>query len=220
MKYFLILSIILHLVAIEVFQGIFKPAKIINGHKIIEIGYILSQNYGNKKSTLKAKEENNLKDTTVKEVKKEEIVLVKENNEQIDRPDVSEENGQKNVLDADFGKNNPDSDKIGESPVNGSTLANLDMVLWFEEIRDKIEKLIKYPEEARRKNIEGVTLLEISFKNNGFIDHVKVFKSSGNKILDDEAVRIVKAAEPFPPLKEKNITKYSLRVPIRFSIKK
>jgi protein TonB len=52
----------------------------------------------------------------------------------------------------------------------------------------------------------GSLLLSISIGANGNVRHVEIQRSSGNKILDDAAIRIVQLASPFPAFPE-NIRK-------------
>jgi len=46
-----------------------------------------------------------------------------------------------------------------------------------------------YPQMARRKNWEGLTLLKVTVESNGFPSSVKVVESSGHRMLDQRAVK-------------------------------
>lgn len=63
----------------------------------------------------------------------------------------------------------------------------------------KIETVgnLNYPEEARRRNLHGQLLLDVALNPDGSINDIKLIRSSGQKVLDDAAMRIVKLAEPF-----------------------
>ncbi|MDD2988511.1 MAG: TonB family protein [Zoogloea sp.] len=78
---------------------------------------------------------------------------------------------------------------------------------YVEDWRQKIERVgtLNYPPAARGK-MYGSLLLSISIGANGAVRHVEIQRSSGNKILDDAAVRIVQLASPFPAFPE-NIRK-------------
>lgn len=69
---------------------------------------------------------------------------------------------------------------------------------YIEAWRQKIERIgtLNYPEAARGKHY-GSLLLYIEIKANGDISRVEIQRSSGNKILDDAAMRIVRLASPF-----------------------
>ncbi|OGR30308.1 MAG: TonB-dependent receptor [Desulfuromonadales bacterium GWD2_54_10] len=54
----------------------------------------------------------------------------------------------------------------------------------------------RYPAEAARNGIEGITPVRITFSRNGEIMQVKLLESSGSRILDDEVIRTLKAIGP------------------------
>ena len=63
----------------------------------------------------------------------------------------------------------------------------------------KIEMIgnINYPEEARRRNISGNLRLDVAINPDGSVNNISVIRSSGHKLLDDAAIRIVRLAAPF-----------------------
>ncbi len=63
----------------------------------------------------------------------------------------------------------------------------------------KIERFgnLNYPDEARRQKLEGQLILTVALSPDGNIINVKISKSSGHKVLDDAARRIVELAAPF-----------------------
>lgn len=65
----------------------------------------------------------------------------------------------------------------------------------------KVERVgnLNYPDAARRKTISGTLLLDVALKSDGSIVDIKLLRSSGQKILDDAAARIVILAAPFAP---------------------
>lgn len=72
---------------------------------------------------------------------------------------------------------------------------------YMEAWRAKVERVgnLNYPEEARKRGLTGSLILDVALKPNGSVDEITVRKSSGNKILDDAAIRIVNLAAPFAP---------------------
>ena len=83
---------------------------------------------------------------------------------------------------------------------------------YMEAWRAKVERVgnINYPDEARRRQLSGALLLDVALNPDGSVQEITVRRSSGHKVLDDAAVRIVKLAAPFarfPPdiLKEVDI---------------
>ncbi len=79
---------------------------------------------------------------------------------------------------------------------------------YMDAWRAKVERIgnLNYPDEARRRRISGSLLLDVSLKADGSIYEVALRRSSGQKTLDDAAIRIVRLAAPFAPL-PKNIRK-------------
>ena len=76
--------------------------------------------------------------------------------------------------------------------------------LYLDTWRRKIERIgnQNYPERAKLQKIYGNLTLKVAINQNGTINQVSIMKSSGKKLLDDAAIRIVRLAAPFKPLTE------------------
>lgn len=61
---------------------------------------------------------------------------------------------------------------------------------------------INYPAEARRAGIYGTLRMLVTLKKDGSVKEVAILQSSGSRILDDAAIRIVRLASPFAPFPE------------------
>jgi protein TonB len=70
---------------------------------------------------------------------------------------------------------------------------------YMEAWRRKVERIgtINYPEEAKRRDLSGDLMLDVALRPNGSVLKIKVVRSSGHKVLDDAAKRIVYLAAPF-----------------------
>ena len=70
---------------------------------------------------------------------------------------------------------------------------------YVENWRQKIERVgnLNYPEEARGKGLQGQLQLTVAIKANGEVEDIKVNRSSGSKVLDQAARRIVMLSAPF-----------------------
>lgn len=79
---------------------------------------------------------------------------------------------------------------------------------YMEAWRQKVERVgnLNYPEEARKRGLTGSLILDVALKPDGSVEEIMIRRSSGNKILDDAAVRIVNLAAPFAPFPD-NIRK-------------
>jgi protein TonB len=71
---------------------------------------------------------------------------------------------------------------------------------YMEAWRQKVERVgnLNYPDEARRANLSGNLLLDVALRPDGSVEEIILRRSSGKKVLDDAAIRIVKLAAPFP----------------------
>jgi protein TonB len=72
---------------------------------------------------------------------------------------------------------------------------------YLEAWRRKVERIgnLNYPDEARRKKVFGDLVLHVAVRADGSVERIRVLHSSGHRLLDDAAVRIVRLAAPFSP---------------------
>ena len=74
---------------------------------------------------------------------------------------------------------------------------------WYkDDWRRKVERVgnQNYPAEARRQQIYGSLRLLVTIRRDGSLQDVQILESSGQPILDQAALRIVRLAAPFAPL--------------------
>ena len=77
---------------------------------------------------------------------------------------------------------------------------------YVEDWRIKVERIgnLNYPEVARKEKLYGNLQLTVGIRADGSLESIEINRSSGEKILDEAAVNIVKLAgqngfAPFPP---------------------
>ena len=73
---------------------------------------------------------------------------------------------------------------------------------WYlESWRRKVERIgkLNYPEQARERKLYGSLRLLVAIEPDGSLRDVRVIDSSGHKVLDEAAVRIVRLAAPYAP---------------------
>jgi protein TonB len=72
---------------------------------------------------------------------------------------------------------------------------------YLDAWRRKVERIgnLNYPDEAKRQNLHGSLILHVAVRSDGSVEQVRVLRSSGHKLLDDAAVRIVRLAAPYSP---------------------
>jgi len=89
---------------------------------------------------------------------------------------------------------------------------------YLAQVRKRIQENLQYPTIAKRMGLEGMTTVQFVIASNGMIDKktLKVFKSSGHKVLDNNALDAVLDAMPFDEPPQKNV---SIMIPVVFKIK-
>lgn len=73
-------------------------------------------------------------------------------------------------------------------------------VTYFNKLKQLIESQWEYPELALRYGLQGRLSLEFTIGANGELEQLRLVRSSGSQLLDEEALRAIKAAAPFPPI--------------------
>ena len=73
-------------------------------------------------------------------------------------------------------------------------------ISYFASIKRKIELVWQYPYEAAVAGIQGELTLDFVIARGGTVNSIDLVRSSGSKILDDEAIRSIRKAAPFDPI--------------------
>jgi len=95
------------------------------------------------------------------------------------------------------------------------------MLRYQDIVKQRIEQERMYPLWAKKQGIEGITHIYFTVLPNGAGQGVKLVRSSGSSVLDEEAIATVKRAGPFPPVpKEISSSSVSMEVAIVFSLDK
>jgi len=76
--------------------------------------------------------------------------------------------------------------------------------LYLDSWRKKVEAVgnLDYPLEASTQGIYGNLRMLVSLRSDGSVANVRILSSSGHRILDEAAIRIVHLASPFAPFPE------------------
>jgi len=98
-------------------------------------------------------------------------------------------------------------DEYQKRPKRAFVGANVRVYAFARYVEDwvtKVERVgnVNYPEAARRQGIYGSLRLTVSIFADGRIESVEVDRSSGSRILDAAAIRIVELAAPYAPFPE------------------
>jgi protein TonB len=83
----------------------------------------------------------------------------------------------------------------------GASTSEYRFARYVEDWRLKVERVAEnnYPQAAAEKKIYGSLLLTVSIRANGNIENIELRRSSGHKVLDEAAVRIVRMGAPYAP---------------------
>lgn len=101
----------------------------------------------------------------------------------------------------------------------GTSAKEYTFAQYVDDWRQKVERVgnLNYPEAARRNHIYGSLRLEVCISPDGSLyeegDSPAIVKSSGAKVLDAAAIKIVRTSAPFaafPPEMRANMTKMSM----------
>jgi protein TonB len=76
---------------------------------------------------------------------------------------------------------------------------------YMREWIDRVERIgnLNYPDQARRDKLSGTLILDVVINADGELVKTDLRRSSGHKLLDDAARRIVELAAPYPPFPSK-----------------
>ncbi len=81
----------------------------------------------------------------------------------------------------------------------GARTAEIPLAAYIDAWRVKVERVgtLNYPQAARDQKVYGTLKLTVSIKSDGSVENVEINTSSGHKILDEAALRIVNLAAPY-----------------------
>ena len=84
-------------------------------------------------------------------------------------------------------------------------------------LKVKVESVLQYPELAAISGYQGTLYILFDIMKDGSLGRLEILKSSGYKILDDEALRSIRSSAPFQPLPEEwHMERYSIRAAVLF----
>lgn len=71
----------------------------------------------------------------------------------------------------------------------------------INDFRNWVNLQIQYPDSALKANAQGIVIVTFRLNAKGFIDSVNILKSSGFKVLDEEAMRVILTSPQWVPAK-------------------
>jgi TonB family protein len=88
-------------------------------------------------------------------------------------------------------------------------------VTYAQAIKERIAGQWTYPQEAKKKKLQGRLVAIFSLNKEGALTRMEITRSSGHDVLDREAERAVRSAAPFPPFPS-TITVSRLNINVSF----
>jgi len=97
------------------------------------------------------------------------------------------------------------SQRYAKRPSRKFVSASTREYAWAAYLRawvDRAERVgnLNYPDEARRRGLAGVVVINVGIRRNGSVERADIVQTSGVALLDAAALRIARLAEPYPPL--------------------
>ena len=125
-------------------------------------------------------------------------------NKSISKEDVLASASEISASDAALSNQISNFEKQPRRKYIGARTKEYKYALYAEAWRQKVETLgnMNYPEEAREKKFSGQLRMTVSLKPDGRIDAIEINQSSGFKILDEAAKKIVELGAPYAPFPE------------------
>jgi protein TonB len=103
--------------------------------------------------------------------------------------------------------------------VSGGAAGGPEYGRYLEDLRRRVQDLLRYPATARRRGLSGTVQLELTITPDGAIERVAIVRSSSHAVLDEAAVETLRAlpARPFPP--ELPPRPLRVRLPVVFDLR-
>ncbi len=101
-------------------------------------------------------------------------------------------------LEGEIAKDTEEYNKRPRKRFIGTRTEEYRFAQYIEDWRLKVERVgtLNYPEAAKGK-LYGTLILSVTIKSDGMVDKVEINRTSGHRILDDAARRIVTMAGPY-----------------------
>lgn len=88
-----------------------------------------------------------------------------------------------------------------------------------DEMLKFISKNIKYPDQAKDKDIQGTVYLKFIVEKNGKLSHIETIRRNLGSGLNEEAIRIVQIMPAWKPGRQNgNAVRVEYILPIRFAL--
>lgn len=97
-----------------------------------------------------------------------------------------------------MGSGMPEQQSEGSAVKSAALQSSIYLKKEFTHIRSRIASNLRYPSMARRMGWSGRVDVEFIVRTNGSVDSIRVVRSSGCHLLDNDARETVIKSAPFP----------------------
>jgi protein TonB len=162
------------------------------------IATIQNQQNAEQKPTI-APESSDMQDVSQKEPRTP-VMIVSENNlyTKMDLTEFSHYSAQGIIHEAGVQKIGTSAPSFASSGYDASYKNKRYLKAHFSYIKELIHKQIIYPATAKKMGWEGKVIVSFIISSEGYTRNIMISRSSGHEILDENAVKAVQRASPFP----------------------
>lgn len=91
-------------------------------------------------------------------------------------------------------------------------------ISYFTKLKERIYQVWQYPRESRIRREQGNTRIVFTLRKDGYLENVKILRSSGFENLDREVLRTIRVASPYNPFPE-SWQEEKIKIPATFDYK-
>ena len=107
----------------------------------------------------------------------------------------------------------------GTAAAGGDIETQNSVYAYNDAVKQRIQANRFYPPQARQKGIAGKSVVAFSINRNGTVADARLLTSSGDEMLDKEAVQNIWRAAPYPPLPDAiKAEPFALQIAIVFKL--
>ena len=91
-------------------------------------------------------------------------------------------------------------------------------ISYFTKLKERIYQVWQYPRESRMKREQGNLRIVFTLRKDGYLEDVRILRSSGFESLDREVLRTIRVASPYNPF-PKSWDEDTIKIPATFDYK-
>jgi protein TonB len=94
------------------------------------------------------------------------------------------------------------------------------LAVYLAQIVAHVEKNLRYPRVSQSRREEGISMVRLTLDPNGKVLGATIERRSGHRALDEEAIAVIRRAEPFPiPPADAPLATRDFTLPINFKLR-